>query len=1582
MKVLGFIRESIFTVFLVLLAAITWGQSSPSLSGSGTENDPYVIESVDDWNTFADDVNGGYSYIGEFVKLTADIGPVTTMVGNLVSAVYYSFKGTFDGDSNILIFHYNYSELPNAQRLDRVAPFRYINGATIKNLSVAGDINMDKHDAGGLFCVNDITADSRSYITNCTVSVNISGYKDRCGGFANDAKNVTFTNCIYNGKLNIGRNSGGFSAKGNSKTNINNCLCNPAAGSEIYSRSGNFVNEKNVVITDSYYTLLPNPDYSILSQGTRAYTSVPPTEPAVFTHYQTLFDGNYYYVEGNATIINLPDGYDHTGSVIPVTYGMTFAGTTLTETTDYTASFSPSPVIEIGDYTLTLSGNNSNNYYGSISQTFTVIDGHLEGEGTAEDPYLIEDAHDWTVLTNRVDYGIGVDSYYKLAADITIGDGTPINTLVGTTLHPFSGHFDGGWHTLTVNINRTENYAAPFGVIDGATIENLKVAGTIKTDHKYAGGIAAFTYGISTIRNCISSVVIDCSDIITFEEAKPYDCTHGGLVGQVVKEHRLIFENCIFNGSILDKKDEKTAQRCAGFCGYREGSVTYNNCTMAGTISVADNPALADNTANYHRNAGGTLTNAYYITPSAQKLIQGDEITSSATAPTDGIYRKYTDDSDNNYYVLGGIISGMDITTFSYTGSAISVNPVITYYGWTLEEGTDYTIGLTYSETESGTYESASEINNVGYYKMTITGINNYGGSIDYSIHVIDINTWSILKEELTAESGTVTIYHDLSDVSNVGALIVSHTMVLDLNGHTLNRNRTSEEANGYVIKIEKGASLTIINGTITGGWNNGSGGGIYSEGALTLNSVVVTNNKCHALGGGVYCNGGSFNMTGGGIINNHNTHDGSKAGGGGIHAESVTAFEMNNVTVTENSTVSKGGGIRLITGDIQTYINNCTITENVSGAEPHPQSKGGGIYYEATNNDATLNVNGGIICVNSVSQEGGAIYVGQGIVSVQGCYLAGNVSGSLGGAVSVYHSGSSKHGKVIINGCSINGNRSTNQGGGVYVYSGADIEILGETHIVGNVSTTAGTNNVYLAKSDGVIRVVGDISGAAVGVSRSGLGAITSGLGSYGTAYNFISDSESRWVMLNEGEANLRNYYAWGETGWPNLDDITKDDDDNYTINAVVTIPENTVVSANSITTGIGMLIIEEGGQVVTGSASSVNAEVKNTIDGSTADENGWYLISSPVANPSITGASNLIETDAEYDFYRFNEASDSQWENYKAGHADFTTLQNGRSYLYRNEYDHTLNISGTLNVSDVTYGLSYNATTAPSGNDNVLKGFNLIGNPYSHTIYKGLADSAIPNGELLESNYYVLDPETGGWVLTSDGTSIPPMTGILVQAKNAGDLTMKNSTEGYVAPSRNVVNKNIWFTVANSEYEDKACVEFREGRGLNKMVHQNENIPMLYISQDGEDFASVDLGENAKLLKLNFETKTTGRYTLSCNVNGGFSYLHLIDKVEGKDIDLLSEKEYSFIGSSFDRNDRFEVRLSLSDGAGDATFAYQNGDDIIVSGDGELLVFDLMGRMIAYQRVNGVQTVEKPSQTGVYILKLNEKTQKIVIR
>lgn len=1602
---LGKFKAFAFTQLLLLLALKLYSQTPTpaALSGNGTSGDPYQISSESDWNAFAAAVNAGYSYSGDFIKLTANIGtaadPVTTMVGDLVDAVYYSFKGTFDGDDHTLTFHYNYTE-PSSQHLNRVAPFRYINGATIKKLRVAGDINMDKPNAGGLFCVNDIYNDSKSYIIDCTVSVNITGYKDYCGGFAAVASNTTFTGCVYNGRLNIGRYSGGFSAQGNKKTIIDNCLCAPTAGSEIYSRSGNFVNEKNAVITNSYYTLLPNPDYSILTQGTRAYTSVPPAEPAVFTRCQPLIDNNYYYVEGNATIINLPDGYDYTGSEIAVTYGMTFEGTELTEGTDFIASFSPSPVLPKGTYTMTLNGNNSNYYYGSISRTFEVIDGYLQGEGTAEDPYLIEYAHDWEVFTDKISLGIDVDKYYKLNKNLSIGtQSAPITTLVGTDEHQFCGHFDGGWHTLEIHMERTdEQYAAPFGVINNAVIENLAVTGTIKTNHKYAAGIVAFPYGTSTISNCISSVEIDCSDIITVDPDKPYDCSHGGLVAKVVKDNSLTIENCIFNGSIVDKKAEKTAQRCAGFCSFREGSITYINCTMAGTISIAAAGALTDNTANFHRNpaghSGGTFTNAYYITPSAQQSNQGTEITSSAIVPTDGIYRKYTV-SANNYYVQGGIISGLEITTFTYTGSVIPIDPVITYYGWTLAKDTDYTVGLTYSETEEGGYSSIDEIQEAGYYKMTITGINNYGGSKVYTIHVVDVITsWLALKTALTDASGTISVYRDLSDVSNDGALVVSGNMVLDLNGHTLNRNRTAETADGCVIKVESGASLRIINGTITGGRNSGSGGGIYSEGNLTLNDVVVVNNKCTATGGGIYCKTGSFKMTGGGIIRNQTTVNGNPAGGGGIYADLVAAFEMNNVTVTENSTISKGGGIRLHIDTADTYnINNCTITKNTSSV--HPESKGGGIYFDSDYGKGSLNVSGGLICVNTVDKEGGGVYVNHGKVSIQDCNLMGNiVSNGIGGAVSAY---GGNHSKIILDGCGINGNSSKNQGGGVYVGDGATIEIQGELRIIGNESKDTESNNLYLAKSDEVITVVGSLPGAVIGVSRSGAGTLTSGLAGHGTIGNFISECGTRVVLPVGGEAYLQNYYIWGVTeGWPNLDGITKDDDDNYTVAAVVAIPKNSVATANSITTGVGLLIIEDGGQLVTGSASLAKAQIKKIVNGSTADDNGWYLIASPVANPNIASATNLITTGVnKYDLYRYNEASDLQWENYRAGHEDFTTLENGRGYLYRNENDHTINVSGTLNVSDVSYSLSYNATTAPSGNNNTLKGFNLIGNPYSHNIYKNdvyqeEGDTPAINDADLAVGYYVLNSAADAFeAKIGYNNPIKPCDAILVQTTSAHDLVITNTINPaavYVEPGSGEKRKsgyeNIMFEIANNEHRDVAYAMFIDGAGLNKIEHMNADVPMLYIHQYDEDYAIATMNDNVKSISLNFKAKTTGYYTLSVQPQGEFGYLHLIDKLTGSDVDMLKEEEYTFIGSAADKAERFVVRLSPSTSTGSETFAYQSGDDIIVEGEGELEVFDVMGRLMMKKNVNGLETIEKPSQTGVYIFRLDGQTQKIVVR
>ena len=140
-----------------------------------------------------------------------------------------------------------------------------------------------------------------------------------------------------------------------------------------------------------------------------------------------------------------------------------------------------------------------------------------------------------------------------------------------------------------------------------------------------------------------------------------------------------------------------------------------------------------------------------------------------------------------------------------------------------------------------------------------------------------------------------------------------------------------------------------------------------------------------------------------------------------------------------------------------------------------------------------------------------------------------------------------------------------------------------------------------------------------------------------------------------------------------------------------------------------------------------------------------------------------------------------------------------------------------------------------------------------------------------------------------------------------------------------------------------------------------------------------------NVKSFYLYLKANTTGQYTLSCNTEGDFSYLHVIDKLAGRDIDMLLDEKYTFIGSPRDTDARFIVRLSYNGGEDESDeFAYQNGNDIVVCGEGELQVYDVMGRFVTSQRINGVETINM-NANGVYILKLigNEiKTQKIVVR
>lgn len=422
-------------------------------------------------------------------------------------------------------------------------------------------------------------------------------------------------------------------------------------------------------------------------------------------------------------------------------------------------------------------------------------------------------------------------------------------------------------------------------------------------------------------------------------------------------------------------------------------------------------------------------------------------------------------------------------------------------------------------------------------------------------------------------------------------------------------------------------------------------------------------------------------------------------------------------------------------------------------------------------------------------------------------------------------------------------------------------------------------------------------------------------------------------------------------------------------TIENGATLTCNNIIGATTAN-----LVIKDGGQLICN--NTVAATVKKSIEGATSkDVYGWYTISSPVDDIEISSMTELLAN--EYDLYRYNEAS-MMWENYKAHNsgpeADFTNMTNGRGYLYRNAQDVELQFTGSTNVGDVVYPLSY---TDESGD---LCGFHLIGNPYTHSIAKG-EGKAIYNAALA-SGYYSLNVAQDAWLACEDGNEIEAMQGILVQTTDAlADFTIQDIN---YAPAK-ANHDNIMFTVGNSEYSDITYAMFDKGHGLNKISHRNADVPMLYIPQNGENFAIAMMDDNTKSFELNFKAMTTGKYTLSCKTKGNYSYLHVIDRLTGEDVDMLLEDEYSFVASKNDNANRFIVKLKYSEnpaGSESSTFAWQNGSDIIVYGEGELQIFDVMGRRVSTMRVSGETTITAPSMQGVYIFKLNDKTQKIVVK
>lgn len=434
-----------------------------------------------------------------------------------------------------------------------------------------------------------------------------------------------------------------------------------------------------------------------------------------------------------------------------------------------------------------------------------------------------------------------------------------------------------------------------------------------------------------------------------------------------------------------------------------------------------------------------------------------------------------------------------------------------------------------------------------------------------------------------------------------------------------------------------------------------------------------------------------------------------------------------------------------------------------------------------------------------------------------------------------------------------------------------------------------------------------------------------------------------------------------------------------------VVTVSGNAMLSGNMIGNKNPDFLIIDGGQIDCN--EGVYATFAKEIDASSEwgmeylATDGWYGISSPVAGSvKATAVSGLLTSgDNDFDLYRYSEP-ESSWLNYKNNENNFTNLNSGEGYLYASKEGTTLRFCGELNTEDIERNLTY------SSENEMLKGFNLLGNPFPKSIT--LADV-----EGTDFSGFCLATDAGAWeVHVGNADEIRPGEAFLVQTDETKSVVIRNNER--TTKNAETYQNIISVIVENDKYEDCVYAILTSSPGekheMSKFPHQNDAIPSLSI--DNKAIAVFD--ENAGNFVVSLDVATTGTYKMSVNVDDAayeMTYLHLIDLQTNRDIDMLVEQYYEFIGSPADDKDRFVIKMLNDDNVDDNEkdddiFIHQSGNRLVTNAVGELQIIDMMGRVVMSGEVDcNMQTINiEGMKSGAYIVRIigeRTKTQKIVI-
>ena len=290
--------------------------------------------------------------------------------------------------------------------------------------------------------------------------------------------------------------------------------------------------------------------------------------------------------------------------------------------------------------------------------------------------------------------------------------------------------------------------------------------------------------------------------------------------------------------------------------------------------------------------------------------------------------------------------------------------------------------------------------------------------------------------------------------------------VTIDLNGKTINRNKTQVSTSGQIFAVAGNLTImdssftnedivkyynvvrnmsieAIINyfkrlpiGKLTGGWTTNAGGCIWlikANASVEINGGMILGNKSNGFGGAVHTDqsDSTITMNGGIIIANDANSSGGAICSTGVESNII----LNGGIILGNNALNNGGAINAERTNVQ--INDIIIANNYCNGNGATIHMVGG----------EINIYGGLITNNTAHTHAGGIYICnydrnganiQGTLTMYGGEISYNKS-YFGAGLMMYYGakGNLKDGKII-------NNHALENGGAVGVYWGSELVMDG----------------------------------------------------------------------------------------------------------------------------------------------------------------------------------------------------------------------------------------------------------------------------------------------------------------------------------------------------------------------------------------------------------------------------------------------------------------------------------------------------------------------------------------------------------